>query len=313
MASLANHVVIGFLRLMQLKRLQTSARILQAVVRFQRKRVPGILPERFRQRYRVSEERVNGDAVYTIAPKTGASGRHVLYLHGGAYLFDILSFHWRFIAEMVDMLDCTVTVPLYPLAPERQCRDAFDMTLQVYRSLIATIDPKSLAIMGDSAGGGLTLAVAQGAQREGLAQPGRILLLSPWLDVSMVNPDIAALAPRDPLLTWQAAIAVGQLYAGDLSVTDPRVSPLYGGLEDLAPIHLFTGRRDILNADARLLRDRAISQAQALTFHEEPEMMHAWMLLPTPEGRAARAAIIALVSSLEGGQPSILQNRQNPL
>lgn len=294
MASPASHLIIGLLRLTCLKRWSENAAVLRRVIAFQRKALPGRLPKKFLSRYAVTEKTVHGHKVYTLAPRQNVGPDHILYIHGGGYIFDILWFHWRLAGYLIDKTGCTITVPLYPLAPEYQARDAFAMVFDLYKKLVGSTDRGALAIMGDSAGGGLGLAVAQAAREEGLPQPSRIVLLSPWLDVAMTNPAIPALAHRDPLLSPLAAIAVGRLYAGDLDVEDPRVSPLHGSLEGLAPIMVFTGRRDILNPDARRLRDLASKAGVALTFFEAAEMMHAWMLLPSPEGAAAREQIAFL-------------------
>lgn len=169
------------------------------------------------------------------------------------------------------------------------------MLLQLYRDLVTETDPDDLTLMGDSAGGGLALALAQELRNKRLPQPARVLLLSPWLDVTMTNSDIAQLDRRDPMVSVPGCIAAGRMYAGGLDPCDPRISPLNGDLRGLAPITLFIGTRDVLVSDCRKLRARAPVEGVPLDYHESEGMLHDWMLLELPESEPALEQIIALV------------------
>jgi epsilon-lactone hydrolase len=104
--------------------------------------------------------------------------------------------------------------------------------------------------MGDSAGGGMALAVAEMLRDQGREQPARLVLISPWLDVTMTDPRQATIEPTDPTQSRPGLVEHGRLYAGDLNTTDYRVSPLHGDLHGLAPITVFAADRDILYTDA---------------------------------------------------------------
>jgi acetyl esterase/lipase len=114
--------------------------------------------------------------------------------------------------------------------------------------------------MGDSSGGGICLALAQRLREENLPQPRRIVLLAPWLDASLSNPEIAALDNIDPFLDEDGLKYAGSVYARDVDPKNYLVSPLYGSLRGLARVTLFIGTCDILFPDCRKLRDLAAAE-----------------------------------------------------
>ncbi len=268
-------------------------------------------PERpsaaMRRRFDVSSRTLNGYEVFTVAPRAGRGNLnpgHVMYIHGGAYVEGIFRWHWYFIAEMVERLGMTFTVPLYPLAPEHDCAAASAVVLGVYRDLLGHCDPSQLVVMGDSAGGGLAMSLIAQAIAAGLAGPAALVLLSPWLDVTMTDPTQQELEKVDPLLVRAGPKAAGRWYAGAMSTADPRVSPLYGEIAGLPPILMFCGTHDILVADARRLAARAAAEGTDVEYHEEPGLMHVYPLLFFPESRKAQDRIVAFVrDAVEKAQP----------
>ncbi|HET9486082.1 MAG TPA: alpha/beta hydrolase, partial [Chryseosolibacter sp.] len=133
--------------------------------------------------------------VFTLHPKTNPSGKHILYLHGGAYVQNFVRQHWTFLASLVEELHCSITAPDYPLAPRHTYREAFDMVIPLYKKLINMVSPKDVILMGDSAGGGFVLALSQYLHKRNVPQPGQLFLLSPWLDLTMKNPAIKDIDP----------------------------------------------------------------------------------------------------------------------
>lgn len=244
------------------------------------------------KKYAISCQETYGHAVWSFARKHSSSKTHVMYFHGGGYFNGLAPEHWAFFAHIVDQIDCTLIIPDYPLAPEFSVTDAFPMVLSVYQALCHRVGPSHVTLMGDSAGAGLCLVLAQGLLEERLPQPKQILLLSPWLDASMTNPDIAAIDALDPVLGVTGLTYAGHLFAGALDPRHPRISPIYGRLNGLAPVTLFIGTHDVFLPDCRRLQLLAEEQGVALDYHEYPEMLHIWMFLPIPEARPAIAAII---------------------
>ena len=253
--------------------------------------------EAMASKYRVSSRVVDGHNVWTIAPKSAASDsdsshQYVFFIHGGTYVQSLDPLHWAFMTKLIDRLGCTVVAPDYPLAPKHQAPETVRFVLERYRELIATVGAKNVTIMGDSAGGGLSLVLAQQLRAANLEQPANLILLCPWLDLSLTNPSIPAANALDPMLNLSGTRQAAKMYAGELSLIDPLVSPLYGSLEHLAPITLFIGTFDILQPDCRVLKFKAESLGVQFAYHEVERMVHVWMLLPMPEANRALDQIV---------------------
>lgn len=242
----------------------------------------------------VHEFFVSEKPVFRLKPKEGSKlPRHVLYLHGGAYVQGFTAFHWKFLAHLVKTTGCIITAPDYPLAPEHTYRQAFDMVLALYRQMMNEVG--GIILMGDSAGGGFALALAQQAREESLPQPRDIILLSPWLDITLDNPEISALEAEDHFLEKESLQQAGKLYAGDRDPDHYLLSPIYGSMEGLGRISLFIGTREMLLPDARKLKKLVQSKGMDINYYEYPDMFHDWMILDLPESKKARDEISKLI------------------
>ncbi len=233
--------------------------------------------------YQIITSKALNSKVFTIGTEPSTSPKVILYFHGGAYLQSAVKQHWDYIDSLIAETGCTVVVPDYPLAPGSSYREVFETVDLIYHDLITKHAPENLILMGDSAGGGIALAYAQNLRDRQLVQPGHIILLSPWLDISMTNPGIPAVEKRDPFLPVNGLVAAGKAYAKDLSVKDPRVSPIYGDCRNLGKITLFTGTRDVLWPDAKKFKTLCDAQGIPVNYFEYPEMLHVWMILGLPE------------------------------
>lgn len=260
-------------------------------------------PESLSREFNYQEDLLQGRKVWTISPSTHSSRRTVLYLHGGAYVANINAIHWDLIQELVRRTNCSVVMPDYPLAPTDSWRETYDFIAAAYRQLLEKGPSQDLAFMGDSAGAGLAVGFAQLLRNQADPLPARIILLSPWLDVTLTNPAIPELAKRDRMLDLEALIAAGKAYAGDLDGKDYRISPIYGDLQGLPRISLFIGTRELLLPDARKFKDLMDEGGIALDYYEYPEMFHAWVAITRlPEASRAIEQIAELL--LESGDHS---------
>ena len=114
--------------------------------------------------------------------------------------------------------------------------------------------------------------------------------------MSFSDPAIAKLAPNEPWLAPEGLRKVVELWRGALPVDDPMVSPINGDLTGLGPIMLFSGTRDILNADVKRLVQKARATDCPLDYHEGPGLLHAWPVMPIPESKAARAIMAQAIT-----------------
>lgn len=232
----------------------------------------------------------------------GAGRTDVLYFHGGGYVYPPMKYHRQFLQRIARETGARIWVPLYPRVPFADAEEVYRLLLRFFRRVIAPSAGGSLLFVGDSAGGGLALGLAQAVQGAGLRGPGEIVLISPWLDAALSDPRSREIEGRDPLLGVDAARRAGRLWAGDKGARDPAVSPLYGDLAGLGRLTLFSATRDILNPDSRRLAARAEEEGLAVRYYEEEGLFHVYPLLPVGEARRALAVIEAVVAG-EPGEP----------
>lgn len=231
-----------------------------------------------------------------VSLKTSANPRkHIFYFHGGAYTLQAQKMHWSIVDHILSEIPCEITFINYPLAPEFTCADTMTMVREAYSSLSEKNGQETI-LMGDSAGGGLALALAQYIQREGLQpKPKKLVLFSPWLDVSMADDIPQEQAEKDLILAKETLIMVGKRYAGDHDTRDARCSPLYGDVTGIGDVALFTGTSEILHVQAVQLKNKLISKGQRLSWYEYEQMQHVWVGFPIPEAKEAMDQVIAFI------------------
>lgn len=183
-------------------------------------------------------------------------------------------------------------MPLYGLGPQHTYREAYPFVTEVYRELLAEVDASAVTVAGDSAGGGLALGFAQTLAEAGLPQPRRLVLLSPWLDLTLSHPDLPALEPRDPWLNIDGTVEAGKAWAGGDDPIQPRLSPINGELGGLAPMEVYVGTAELCLPDVLLLQERGAAAGAALEVTVCPGAVHVYPLVPAPEGRSAAKRIV---------------------
>ena len=249
---------------------------------------------------------IGGWPVYELTPRGSETpSRRALYLHGGSYVYEISTQHWRIAAQLAVQADARVVVPIYPLAPAGTADVIVDGCADLAETLIAEVGGDSVTVLGDSAGGGMALAVGLVLRDRALATldssrpasaPPRLILISPVLDLSLTDPRVAELAVDDPWLDIPGSRVTGELYRGTLQIDDPRVSPIHGDLSGLGPIAQFSGTRDMLNADATRLVALASAAGHPLEYHEVAGMIHVYPLLPIPEAAEAKLTMVEFMT-----------------
>ena len=253
-------------------------------------------PDYLRLRVDVSKTLFEGRPLHWLSPKGGKTSPRVLFLHGGSYVVNATRPHWRFLAGLVERSGCMVVAPDYPLAPEYGFADAYRTLTGLYRGLLEEVPPSAVILMGDSAGGGLALGLSMLIRDEKIGRPAAVVMLSPWLDVTMSNPYIEEIDPEDPFLNIEALRKAGFSWAKGANPRKPLISPIYGELSGLPPLHLFIGTKDILAADARRLRGLCMAAGANLSYYEFENMVHDWMLLDFKEAKVAASRIAAIVA-----------------
>ncbi|WP_108251626.1 alpha/beta hydrolase fold domain-containing protein [Planctomonas deserti] len=254
-------------------------------------------PPRFLDRsVRISARRVQGWPVYTVTPKAGRTHRRAVYAHGGAWVHEISFWHWRLVAELARATGTEFVVPIYPLVPLGTAGSVVPVFADLAEELVDEVGGEYVALLGDSAGGTIALATAMLLRDRGVPAPRDVVLIAPALDLSFTDPLIPRIQPTDPWLAVPGGRAAAERWRGELPLSDPLVSPIHGSLDGLGRITLFSGTHDILNADALALDRKARERRHPLDFHQVPNMLHVYPLLPIPEGAAARRAIAAVLT-----------------
>ncbi|MFD1720574.1 alpha/beta hydrolase fold domain-containing protein [Amnibacterium endophyticum] len=218
--------------------------------------------------------------VVRLTPRAATGS--VVALHGGGYVFGPEPQHWTLWRRIAVASRREVVVPLYRLAPEGTAAVAVPWVAGLVRRSAGPV-----ALLGDSAGGGLALAAALVLREEGLRPP--LLLSAPWLDATMRRP---WRLQRDPWLARPGFEVAADRWRGDLPVDHPFVSPLLADLGGIGPVVVASGTRDLLHEDARRVRQRAPGPVRLLVGEG---LIHNYPLLPVPEARpAVRAFVDAL-------------------
>ncbi|MBD2763209.1 MMPL family transporter [Kocuria sp. cx-116] len=188
--------------------------------------------------------------VLVAEPKTRARDALapvIVYWHGGGYVNAMVRTHWRFLDELIKRTGATVLVPSYALAPVHtvdEVEPLVDGTLELARTLGSHV-----YFMGDSSGGGLALAQAQRLRDKGVAPLDGLVLIAPWVDVTLTNPEIAEYEAKDNMLSVKKLRLSGRWWAGERDVRDPLVSPAYGSYDRLPRTLVTQGDHDILYPD----------------------------------------------------------------
>ena len=246
-------------------------------------------PKHLETRY---EDLPNGRVFY--ANEESQSGITVFYLHGGAYFMDITNAHWKLLKKLVEGANVRLIVPAYRLLPFATYREAFDLIVPLYKAYREANPDQKVILMGDSAGGGLSLAVTEQFKADGIRLPDELILLSPWVDVAMDNGQIDRYQSRDPFLTVQSLSNCAERWKDDLDAHDWHVSPIYGDLKGIRNVTVFVGTSEIFFPDVTKFF-RMLDRDPSNELIVGDEMNHVYPLFPIPEAKPAVNTILRAV------------------
>lgn len=223
-----------------------------------------------------------------IFPWGWRPGRLVLYLRGGAYVFSV-PMHDRLIVPFCLSARAQAVVPIYRLAPEHPFPAALEDALTAYRWILSRgADPRRIIVAGDSAGGGLALALLDRLRALDLPQPRLAVLLSPWVDLSCSGTSMA----ENRAIDWinrEVSLRMARYYAPEERWREPCVSPLYLDMSGLPPIYIQAGEAEVLRDQILEFAARVRAQGGKVLMDLYPEMVHEFQAFDryTPQSRAA--------------------------
>ena len=218
--------------------------------------------------------------IFIIKPKTEQlSKKVILYFHGGAYVAEATTLHWDFLEKLANDTKSTIVMPDYPLTPKYTYKDVFNMVEPLYKEIISKVDVKNLVMMGDSAGGGITLALAEKISQNNIQLPSKTILISPWLNVTLTNEKIKEVQKNDKDLNKEKLLIAGMSYARDEEgMKSYLVNPINGPLSKLKNVIIYTGTYDILNPDTHLLQEKAKKEGIDIQIKEYEQAPHIWII-----------------------------------
>jgi acetyl esterase/lipase len=233
---------------------------------------------------------IGGVHSMTLTPKDASSDSVLFYLHGGAYVMGSPISHRNFVSRLAREAGIKAVLPDYRMAPEHQFPVAVDDAVSVYRALLNSgQNANRIVIAGDSAGGGLSMACMLSLRDRGLPLPAGAFLLSPWTDLAATGESMESNRGRDPWFSKEDVAHVAHYYAGETSVTDPLVSPVYADMHNLPPVFIQVGDLEVLLSDSTRLAQNIREAGGAVDIEIWEEMWHVFQVfyLVMPESRAA--------------------------
>jgi acetyl esterase/lipase len=232
-----------------------------------------------------------------LTPPDADDNRAILFLHGGGYVYGSFASHGGMAAEIARHAGCMAVQLQYRLAPEHPYPAAVEDACAAYEWLLQRFDAEGIAFVGDSAGGGLVMAMLAMLKSRGRPMPGAAVCISPWIDLEGNGQSFADRQALDPMIDRPLVQFLAGLYANGADLRSPFVSPIHADLEGMPPLLIQVGEREVLFSEARQLYDKARSSGVDATFEEWPEMVHVWHLYyPALEaGRQANERVGAFV------------------
>ncbi|MBI9107828.1 MAG: alpha/beta hydrolase [Spirochaetales bacterium] len=236
-----------------------------------------------------------GTAFKRIPAPEGNSQRVIVYFHGGAYVSGPDRNHLSLAIRLSKATGSDVLLVDYRRAPENTYIEAHIDAAAVYEYALENYPGEEIVIAGDSSGGGLALAFTMSLRDAGGPLPSKLVMMSPWLDVSMSNPEISPAADvSDPVLSRAGLAEAGAMFAGSLPPGDYHVSPVLGRAGGMPPMLMLSSSLDILVHDCRLFHRKCKAEGTPLIYSEYPGLFHAWILMP-PVIREAQQAFSEVV------------------
>lgn len=256
---------------------------------------PESLPFAMRTDVSRSDDTVAGVDCISFSPEGYRTT--ILYFHGGGYCGGSPTISASYLSELAALTGARVVGVRYGLAPEQPFPNGLHDGLAVLRDLTAE-GATDMIFAGDSAGGGLALAMALAARDLGAPMPNRLILLSPWIDLTLGGASYRNRAETDLLFSHAAATVAAEHYLQGADPAHPYASPLHANLAGLPPVQLFIGGHEILLDEDLALAAKLAQAGVTVEMHVAATAQHVWpMMFPDlPESQRALRAIARFVS-----------------
>ena len=203
--------------------------------------------KRIRREMEVKKRRVKNGIYYVARDRRNRSGKKVLFIHGGGFFLEALPLHWRLCQRLARDTGCEIIFPQYPMVPESNAKECHIMLMEVYSELMKNSRPEDITIIGDSAGGTLSLSLSMLAIERGLPVANEIILISPGFIIGKMTEKEQKRAnyirQQDCIIGHFPVEKVSELWLGDLDVNNYRADATKGSIEGLPHIIIFLLRK----------------------------------------------------------------------
>jgi len=232
----------------------------------------------------LDHDRIRG---FWIDKQNSTSGV-LVYLHGGAFYFGPVKEHWQYLAHIAKKTGMAALMIDYGFAPQHP----FPKGLAEVVEIASTIGlPDNWFFLGDSSGAGMAVSATFELRRMRQRLPKKLVLMSPWTDITLTNPAIEENKHEDVMMTVERLSNAARPYIGDADPTDPLISPMFGDLAGLPPMLIQMGTADLLLADCRKFVEKCRAAGADVRYEEVPNVFHDFMMLNIlPEAKRAIAS-----------------------
>jgi len=237
---------------------------------------------------RQDETEVAGSKVYTLTSE--GYDNVVLYIHGGAWAFEITRAHITFCDDLATRLNAKVYIPLYPLTPEANSDATYAMIETLYKEILK--EGKKVFVMGDSAGGNISLGLMYAIKADNLKKPEKMVLLAPCSDMSFTNAELEEYNKIDPTLNLYGCAECAKLWAGEQNLKNPKNSAVYADVTGYPDTMLIQGTNDLLCPDNMILFQKLIDSGVNATLVKGEGLWHVFAVYQIPE----RETVLGLIA-----------------
>jgi len=219
----------------------------------------------------------------------------LVYLHGGAFYFGPVKEHWQYLAHICNEAQMAGIMVDYGFAPQRPFPIGLDEIVELVGDLGLS---ENWFFVGDSSGAAMAVSATFRLSETDASMPKGLMLLSPWVDVTLENPGIETNKHEDVMMTVERLASAARVYVGEHDPYDPAISPMFGDVSGLPPVLIQMGTADLLLSDARKFHEKCVEAGVDVRYEEFPDCFHDFMMLSfLPE---AKTAIRSQVEFLRG-------------
>ncbi|MDF1514829.1 MAG: alpha/beta hydrolase [Anaerolineae bacterium] len=249
---------------------------------------------------RITPAALNGVPVEWVMPPDSPAGRVVLFFHGGAYCLCSVKTHRALAVHLAMAARSPVANVAYRLAPEHPFPAAVKDAVSAYQALLdMDVAPENIIVAGDSAGGGLALALLLSVRDAELPLPAAAVCISPWTDLTLSGASMTVNARKDVMLDDDSLTESARFYLDGTDPRTPLASPLFADFHHMPPLLIQVGSDEIILSDAEGVAEKARAAGVDVTLDIWQGMQHEWQFAAqfVPEGQAAIARIGAFMQA----------------